>query len=835
MRAFPFLFFFLILKVYIIEAQQFDFQKIGLEQGIPSARVNDFLEDSRGFFWLATEGAGLVRYDGFEFQTIPFEDENLQPIVIKLEEDSEGNIWLLSGDFLLKYDGTKFITKKSPIEFIEKEGEFRLKDDTIIKGNSHQISSQNGLPREDWNGIYQDRAGVIWLYSNNGLTKLETTAIQFFGETSDLDTEINTISPTENGFVAGTNRGLAISNNGKTKKEMGADFPFGVVLAAEKFAGFQWFGTEKGLIRFNGNSFKTIPLASTGDFIFSLKKSENALWIGTGGGIWKYQNGRAENVSENENLPLATVYQISEAADGSLWFGTYVNGFFRKDENDFRNLKNLGEMRLDSLRFNAFAAVSKSEIWASSLSEGLFLISEKGAENIAPARLGFAEIRSLAMDENGNLWAGTNQNLLKIKKTKNNFLIETVFELGKFAENGAAPNAISIEDNELYLGTSNGVLHINLNEYLKPKPEPKLAITNAELFFGESEEKLSDFSEEKMAFSRIPQNLKLPHDQNFLSFTLSGLTGFRPEKLEYRYKIKDSDADWTYAGNRREAVFSNLKSGSYNFQAQVSRPDGEWVSTVSYPFEIRFPLWQRWWFIALFALFIIGVTFWIVRDRVNRANQRLRLENSLMEMERKALRLQMNPHFIFNALDSISSFIFKNDPKQAVRYLNNFAKLMRGTLESSMEHLHPVETEVSILRNYLELEKLRFQGKFDFQIVVDEEIDYDVGIPPMLIQPHVENAILHGLKPKKTGGELSIRFTLAGDFLICEIEDNGIGRKASKALPKRQDHRSMATQINRDRLRLLRLSMNEHIDIQIIDKENPTGTKVVLKLPAEGI
>ena len=294
---------------------------------------------------------------------------------------------------------------------------------------------------------------------------------------------------------------------------------------------------------------------------------------------------------------------------------------------------------------------------------------------------------------------------------------------------------------------------------------------------------------------------------------------------------------WLVDGEGRQCFLTFLQA-SYEFQAQVTRPGEAWGEDDApvYSIQNHASHLARDGGLYCLALLLIGGIVILVypTDRLERINQRLAPgEYSLMDMERKALRLQMNPHFIFNALDSISSFIFKNDVEQAVRYLNNFAKLMRLTLESSMEHLHPVESEVSILKNYLELEKLRFQGKLEYEIEVSDEIDFDVGIPPMLIQPHVENAILHGIKPKEDKGKVSIRFNLEGDSLICEVEDDGIGRARSRDMQKRQDHRSMATQINRDRLELLKKSLGGEVEIQIIDKKEPTGTLVRISLPAE--
>ena len=130
-----------------------------------------------------------------------------------------------------------------------------------------------------------------------------------------------------------------------------------------------------------------------------------------------------------------------------------------------------------------------------------------------------------------------------------------------------------------------------------------------------------------------------------------------------------------------------------------------------------------------------------------------------------------------------------------------------------------------------------FNSKFEYEIEIDEELDYDIGLPPMLIQPHVENAILHGLKPKEGNGYLHISFKLDGEMLCCTIEDDGIGREAAKKLPNRKAHRSMATKINKDRIDLLKRSMNEVIDLKIIDKYNQQGqacgTKVLIRLPAQ--
>ncbi len=942
-RIFAILFIAIAAPVF---GQQYSFQKIGLEQGMPSTRINTMMQDSRGFFWLATEGAGLVRYDGFEFKTFTPENTKVRPLLTALCEDSEGNIWAASDNTLLKYDGLTFsyfylpnndriqkiacdrnahmvVASKTAVYSLDKadtltqlqlnfEGEihdllyleeFWLATDSgvyagdkrlttestydldvneesvfaagkngigkFVNGGFSQINSEkskgisargakilgladgkiliyskngfleldqtNGLEDQRYKGCYLGNSGVVWLYSNQGLTKLENTSLRIYNEKEKVGPEIFSVWSDGHQVLAGSGRGLTAVTGESINNFQGINYNYGVVLAIDRFEGLTWLGTERGLIRFNGKQFtEAIFSEIEGGYIFALKATSDALWIGTGTGIFKYSKGRLENISATENLPFSPVYAISEGKDGSLWFATYTEGFMRFSKNGWENVRELGGMKLDSLRFNTFTAVTANEIWAGTLSEGLYHLTAQSTENISPADLNFAEIKALEVGEN-TLWMTTNKGLFKTIKTDGLYKVKEVTQVSRLIREGFSPQALTLHNDQLVAGSPEGLFVIDLNlmqQYVEP---PQLAITDVELSFGEVQG-LEDYAEGIFPFYGTPKELRLPPDLNFLSFTMAGLTGYQPENLIYRYRVKGLGDNWTQAGSRREAIFSNIKPGNYTFEAQVTREGEKWEdNSVTYHFVILNPVYKRWWFILLVLTLVGTLTYLYVSDRIKRANQQLRLENSLLDMERKALRLQMNPHFIFNALDSISSFIFKNDPKQAVRYLNNFAKLMRLTLESSMEHVHPVETEVSVLKNYLELEKLRFQGKFEYEIEVDDEIDYDVGIPPMLIQPHVENAILHGIKPKEEKSFLSIRFKLDDELLICEVEDNGIGRKAAKALPKRQDHRSMATQINRDRIRLLKLSKNEEVDIQIIDLENPTGTKVIIKLPAESI
>ena len=213
----------------------------------------------------------------------------------------------------------------------------------------------------------------------------------------------------------------------------------------------------------------------------------------------------------------------------------------------------------------------------------------------------------------------------------------------------------------------------------------------------------------------------------------------------------------------------------------------------------------------------------------------------MLEYEQKALHLQMNPHFVFNCLGSISSFIVQNGTDSALKYLAKFSKLMRLTLEYSKESLIPIDKEIESLQNYLELEQLRFNHIFDFKISKSEAIEDDMALPPLLLQPFVENAIIHGLIPKKEKGRIEVNFYIEDSSLICTVLDNGIGFENSQKMKENllSIHKSMALDITKKRLELMEAStmQKSKLEILINDNENPEfkGTKVVLILPIQYI
>lgn len=231
--------------------------------------------------------------------------------------------------------------------------------------------------------------------------------------------------------------------------------------------------------------------------------------------------------------------------------------------------------------------------------------------------------------------------------------------------------------------------------------------------------------------------------------------------------------------------------------------------------------------LAGLALLVFSL-FWMLRS-----NRQRRLANNLLAL--KSLRTQMNPHFIFNALNSVNSFIAQNDERTANRYLTDFSKLMRSVLVNSEEDFIPLEREIELLELYLKLEHSRFQDKFDYKLIVDKEIEQDLyQIPPMLLQPYVENAVWHGLRYKDEKGFLKVSLTKKDEQSITiEIADDGIGRKRSKELKTehQKKQKSKGMQNIKQRIKILNEMYKDKVDVSIQDLyDDETGTKVILTL-----
>jgi hypothetical protein len=334
----------------------------------------------------------------------------------------------------------------------------------------------------------------------------------------------------------------------------------------------------------------------------------------------------------------------------------------------------------------------------------------------------------------------------------------------------------------------------------------------------------------------------LSYKQNFIGIEFKSLQ-YHQERIRYYYQLEGVDENWVLTDNILIAKYTNLPPGNYVFKVRAVNTAGTFSNHIStLLLYIKPAFWQTSWFKLLCLLLAASLVYLYFRLRISsirkEAKQREAIQQQIAQLEMKALRAQMNPHFIFNALNSIQTFMMKSETEQALSYLSRFAKLIRNVLDNSQLNNITVAQEVSVLENYMELEKLRFTDEFEYEIIVDPLLDaHMVEVPTMIIQPFVENAIWHGLLHEKSKGKLTITFQKVEDRIRCTIEDNGIGREKSAAMKRvnKPRHQSRGLQITRDRLSLYnsRFNVDASFDIEdLTDEEGKaTGTRVNLWFP----
>jgi len=398
---------------------------------------------------------------------------------------------------------------------------------------------------------------------------------------------------------------------------------------------------------------------------------------------------------------------------------------------------------------------------------------------------------------------------------------------------------VEVFENKVFLGKDDGLLAVPKNILLQSPPSPLALIKSVQI--------------NNQAQNLGPGNtLSMEYGEGSLNIEFEGLSYREPQYIRYRYRMIGLDTLWHETPN--EALeFASLRPGQYKFEVYTVNGAGETsvVPGVVYV-EVRPPFWMQTWFYLVLAGVLTGLIIGYIKWRENRLRKGYEIERTLMETGREkaelqkknadlkmlALRLQMNPHFIFNALNTIKGYYGQEKVVEANAFIGKFARLLRLNLDYSDEMI-PLDQEIELLKIYLQLSQIRYPDKIQYQIEVAPGINpMELMIPSMMLQPFVENAVIHGVAPKKGTGEIRVTFELSGTEIIASIRDSGVGRAAAAQLKLRDPHKPLATQITLERLQLQRNPLNDTPALRIQDlfeKGKPAGTEVVLHIPYQTI
>ncbi|MDN4165645.1 histidine kinase [Cytophagales bacterium LB-30] len=387
-------------------------------------------------------------------------------------------------------------------------------------------------------------------------------------------------------------------------------------------------------------------------------------------------------------------------------------------------------------------------------------------------------------------------------------------------------NDILLDNDQLLLLTNEGIIRLEFSIHKEHAEVPKFYINSLKV------------NNQKKDFYK-PQTLDFDQNNVEINYSLLQYYAGVPSKVFYQMNAED----WQpISSETRTLSFPALAPGKYSLRFRV---DNTPVEPLEISFEIKPPFWMTLWFLAICIIILFAFAYWYYRWQTGvliKQNQLLKekivLEQTLSKSMLTSIKSQMNPHFFYNALNTIQAYIFSNDKRNASNYLAKFSKLTRMILEMSEKETIYLQEEVMALNLYLELEKMRFSDDFNYSITLEESIDTDmVKIPSMLIQPYVENAVKHGLLHKKGEKHVKIAFHKQGEVLKVIVSDNGIGRKRSEELNKiKQDkYQSFSSTANEKRLELLNRGKTNSMSAQIIDEYDPygqaLGTRVELIIP----
>ena len=540
---------------------------------------------------------------------------------------------------------------------------------------------------------------------------------------------------------------------------------------------------------------------------------------------WEYYRIRDLNFESDFYYPRIKSAYCKK--NGECYLAT-ANGIYYYHKESIKKLPYDNGKYIKDITYNEEFGVLMYSLWG----EGLVLQYDNGDTRKITTSDGLTSnfINQIYEDESGVIWLVTNNGINETLLTTKGLSINNRFQSTKLLN---SPNVLQIfkKDSVLYVGTDAGLNVLNL-KYIENHDQ-----SNMPLFIDsikvEGYDSLNDYRD-------------LEYNQNNIRIYYTGISYSQYGDINYRYRLVGLFDNWIYT-KERKVVFMSLEQGDYQFELESQNENGEWVSLDIPPvFTINKPYWTTWWFIGggvlLSLLLIGGILFYYIRNiRKEKTfiEQEKRLLEELNESQQKALSSQLNPHFVFNSLNSMQNFILTKRTELSSDYLSKFSKLMRFVFENSKKLYVPLSDEIEALELYLELEEVRHNHKFSYQIKDNILETEEIQIPALLVQPIIENAIWHGLLHKPEDNRiLEVCFSSSNMYLQIEIKDNGVGRKASvlRSKPKFiKKQRSSGVELTKQRLNLLSQSTGLETSFEIIDLYNDLdksiGTSVKILIP----
>ena len=718
---------------------------------------------------------------------------------------------------VLYHSGKQLSNEETYADYYDRDGTFWLLCEegiAFFKPHEHSIGWLRGYSNagKRWNNniqaITEDKKGNIWLGTAVGFSKLNLKS----GEVRTI--QANSKMP--DGFRHPWVRSLVFDGKNLV---VGASIgePVIFIPESERFKRLTFPGGSEGSYlrkKFEKDIISGVFTMQNGDHLILGEESCYVLKKDTYRVSEKIFQGTASNIQT-----------VVQERSGNFWMGSY-NGLLYVDKS-FKTL--LYDDRFAPAKLVSSLLVrNDSTVWCGSV--GLFEIVR--SKNRLTKRLLFPQLRNQAItllyrDKKSKIWIGADNGLYRFDEKTGKL---EWFDVWDNVQNKRfnANSFLEAKDGTLFIGGLNGLNYFNPERIQLREDKLNVIISGVTI------------NQDDSSFTIAAAPKLLNWTQNSVEFQFVTPYFGNAQKLIYRYRLAGLDNGWQMNGRNNKVRFSSLSPNEYAFTVAASVDGIKWYETSTpFKFVISPPFWKKSWFIILCFVAAAVLAYLLFRKRVAVIRKQTDLRERINEMEMRALRAQMNPHFIFNCLNSINRYIVKSDNATASLYLTRFSKLIRLILDNSNSKNVVLSNELEALKLYIEMEGVRFDNKFDYEIILDENVSPDsIEVPSLIIQPYVENAIWHGLLHKETTGSLTIRMSKPEENLLqCVIEDDGVGR--AKAMEYRSksamNKKSLGMKLTEDRIAILNQNTKANASVEIFDlvgaEGAALGTRVVIKIP----
>lgn len=528
-----------------------------------------------------------------------------------------------------------------------------------------------------------------------------------------------------------------------------------------------------------------------------------------------------DSVFKLTNQTKSNIFSLNHY-NGQLLVGTQ-NGIMYLNSEDKLSRFTIPKIDLVNQRIQDMKTIGDYLIIATR-GDGLFITNQKKTVHFS-VKEGLASniINQLFVDEAKNLWVATNNGV-------NTISIKNIYNIEVYQHINLTHGIMSPDIRQIYIDKNIAYLACDIGLSMVKYKEINSAASNTPVFF-----RNLIINENVITKNKLNDTI-LTFSENSLLFRYTGITPIYSGNLIYRFKLVGLEKEWKYTKDRF-IRYNSLKPGNYTFIVQARNGKNNWSNIhPEFNFKITQPYWRNPFFIAFVIIASLAISYAFIGYYIWSEKNRNKLLKELNKIKQESLNAQMNPHFVFNSLNSIQSFILKNDKTKANKYLVKFSKLMRLTFENSKSQYVNLEDEINALSLYLDLEQMRFDESFTYEIDIDPAINKDACIvPTLLMQPFVENAIWHGIQHKENGiGEIKITIVKDNDKLTISIEDNGVGFDKANT-NKQGNHESSGIAITKKRLDLVNELEKNNYTCDIINLTNefnkPIGTLVKFTIP----